>query len=418
MSSIRTSLAKYASGTIVSQVLVVAATPVITRMYSPAAFGSLALFTSLYGILIHFTTLKLELSILLPKERRTAMQSTVLALCVCMIFGLLLSAALLVWAQYNVLPWHYALLPCALSSGAIFSLAQLWCSREKDFLHIGLGTLLNAIINISFCVTAFLLMKFPEALVAGYTLGLFGSAIYLASIKHEVVRSVLSELPSLGFGRLRTLFVEGLSFPIHVLPSTLLTSLAYQIIPLLMVHFFSSSVVGLYSVANRLLYLPSVLVAGAFSDIFRSELMTRMHGGSDALRFFRRSLALLLLLTGPAYIVLWWLSPMLFRIFLGSNFAEAGVFARYLCAGVAANLVVTCFSYVFIAARATGVGLVLQVISTIATIAGFMVGALRHDILIALLFMSIFSAVTALPVLYIADRRLFSLCFASRGEAR
>jgi len=395
MASLRASAVKYASGTIISQALIVIATPVMTRLYAPAAFGELALFSSLYGILIHFTTLKLELSILLPKERDTAVNSSVLGLWIAVAFTVLLGAMLLGDRAYQGLSWHYFFLPCALLAGAVFSLAQLWCSREKDFLHIGLGNLINAAVNVGFCIGFFFVRPSSDILVIGYTLGLVAGAVYLAAIKWSVVRVVTAKFNALGFEKLRHMFTEGRSFPLYVLPNMLLTSLAYQLVPLLMVHYFSDSVVGVYSVANRLLYLPSILVAGAFADIFRSELMTRMHRGGDPVNFFRKSLGGLLLFVTFAYLMLWLLSPFLFRFFLGENFATAGHYARYLCAGVAGNLIVTSFSYVFIAAQATRISLFLQIASTAATVTGFWLGAIHHDIDAALLFMSHFSAAMA-----------------------
>ncbi len=59
---------KLASGTSVAQLLVIAASPILTRLYSPEDFGALAAFTAVSGILIIVAAGRYDMAIMLPDE--------------------------------------------------------------------------------------------------------------------------------------------------------------------------------------------------------------------------------------------------------------------------------------------------------------------------------------------------------------
>ena len=63
---------KLAGGTAFAQALAILASPLITRLYGPEAFGLAALFTSIVGIVGVVACLRYELAIMLPKRDEEA----------------------------------------------------------------------------------------------------------------------------------------------------------------------------------------------------------------------------------------------------------------------------------------------------------------------------------------------------------
>jgi O-antigen/teichoic acid export membrane protein len=59
---------KLAGGTAGSQVITVAATPIITRLYGPESFGVLATFASILALLNVVSSLRYELAIAVPED--------------------------------------------------------------------------------------------------------------------------------------------------------------------------------------------------------------------------------------------------------------------------------------------------------------------------------------------------------------
>src|SRR5687768_11551666 len=72
MPSLKRAVLQLAGGAGLSQVILVAATPLLTRLFEPAQFGEYAMFASVFTIATAIATLKLEQAIVLPAERADA----------------------------------------------------------------------------------------------------------------------------------------------------------------------------------------------------------------------------------------------------------------------------------------------------------------------------------------------------------
>ena len=79
-SSFASNVVTIVTGTAIAQIIVILATPVITRLYGPEAFGLFALFSSIISILVTVGCLRYELAIMLPKSDEDA--ANVFGLCI------------------------------------------------------------------------------------------------------------------------------------------------------------------------------------------------------------------------------------------------------------------------------------------------------------------------------------------------
>jgi len=71
---------KLVGGTAFAQVLSILASPIITRMYGPEAYGLSALFTSIAGIIATIACLRYELAVMLPEKDEDAANLLALSL--------------------------------------------------------------------------------------------------------------------------------------------------------------------------------------------------------------------------------------------------------------------------------------------------------------------------------------------------
>lgn len=404
MSSLRASALRLARGTALSQLVVVVATPVLTRNYSPGDFGQLAMFVSSYTILVGISTLKFELSILLPKVARKAELLTLLAASIssaaCIVILVSMTVGRVAFGQPTR---EFLLLPFAIFSGALLSLGQQWCSRKKAFSDIGTSLLVSAGFNVSLAIIL-CYTKIAHGLIISFSFGLAMAAAYVMIKRRTVIIGIKEAASGFRLPAMATLFREYRNLPVHVLPNTLLVSLAYTSLPLIMAHFFDAGTIGLYSVANRFLVLPSILIGGAISDVFRAEFVSRLHGNADYRGLFNKVLGLIFVCVVPVFGLMWLFSPLAFNMVFGTKFAGAGEFARYLCIGVVGNLFVQIFSYIFIALEKTRTSLILQLLISIGPLLGFIVGAAWYDIRVALLAMSAITFCASCLFIYVAYR--------------
>ena len=71
-SSFATDVLKLVTGTTFAQIIAVLASPLLTRLYGPEAFGFLALFTSITSIIGVIACMRYEMAIMLPKTDEEA----------------------------------------------------------------------------------------------------------------------------------------------------------------------------------------------------------------------------------------------------------------------------------------------------------------------------------------------------------
>ena len=71
-SAFATDVLKLVTGTTFAQIIAVLASPLLTRLYGPEAFGFLALFTSITSIIGVIACMRYELAIMLPKTDEEA----------------------------------------------------------------------------------------------------------------------------------------------------------------------------------------------------------------------------------------------------------------------------------------------------------------------------------------------------------
>lgn len=382
----RANALRLAQGTVFSQVLLVAATPALTRLYSPANFGDLAVFSSLYSILGAISALKFDQAIFLPKSERVARDLTRLMIVLASSLALLVLLVVAVALALHVekVGWFFLLLPLTLVTGVLQNIWQLWCSRQKTFRFYAQSAVINSFCNITVCFALYRTGLGAAALVMGYVAGICCAAAYLLFRKWRLTSRLLHERRR----RFFHLFLQYKEFPLYVLPNVVMTTLGYQVMPILITHYFDSSTTGFFSIANRMMVLPSILIGSAVGEVFRSEFVGRLHAEIGYRDFFDKILLRLLALGAVAYAAAWLVSPFLFRLVFGEKYGPAGIYAQYLCLGMAGLFVAQPFSYVFIALGKARAGLILQSLAMLASVAGFWAGAVRHDVASALQFSS------------------------------
>ena len=393
-SRFRKNILRIATGSTASQVIVIGATPLLTRLYSPEEFGALAVFAAAYAIFVGLFTLKYDLSIILPGNHDKAVELTVLTL----LISLILSVVLLVLIGVNHFKsggsaqWHFFLLPLSTFLGAVYTCAQQWCARASDYRWFARSQVMNSLVNVGTSVLlAIVTDNLFGSLVVGFVAGLAAGLIYL-SIKF-LRTSVVTRLNNFRFSALVTTAMEFKRFPMYVLPSSLLATLGMNAPPFLFQTMFSLREIGYYAIANRFLMAPSSLVGAAVVEAFRAEFVDRHKRGIKNAAFLLNTLRKLVLVAIPVFGGFFIIAPSLFVLLLGEDYRDSGVLARYLCIGVLAQFIAQPFHYVFIATGHERLGLFIQSALTVLPLLAIILGGLSGSMERAVLFAALLTFV-------------------------
>lgn len=383
-------IVRIATGMVASQAIVLAATPLLTRLYRPEDFGALAVFMALHAIIAGLFTLKYELSIILPRDDDKAVELTALTVSISLLLSLLLMAALGAGHFGAGMPAHgyYLLLPLSAVLSAAYTCAQQWGARANDYSRFARSQVLNAVVNVgTTLLLAVVATGLSGSLMAGFVVGLGAGLAYLGYgfwRAHGARRGTAVHLAGLAAAAR-----EYRHFPLYVLPSTFIATLGLSAQPFLLQAMFSMKEVGYYAIASRFLLVPGALIGGAVAEAFRPEFVDRLQRGLEVSSFLRRTLRKLALFALPIFGIFFLVAPPLFELLFGNVYRESGTLSRYLCVGVLAQFVSQPFGYVFVATGHVRLGLLVQSIATAVPLVGLVLGGLSGRIEDALLLSSL-----------------------------
>jgi len=128
---------------------------------------------------------------------------------------------------------------------------------------------------------------------------------------------------------LKEIFYEYKEYPLYSSWAILLNTLSLMLPPLLLGYYFNSIIVGYYSLAHRVITVPSNLIGISIGKVFFPEAsLAHKKGNLDVvtLNIFKR---LLKISVTPIFLLII-AAPDLFKIVFGHEWLTAGVYLRLL----------------------------------------------------------------------------------------
>lgn len=137
------SVALLTGGAGLGAAVVVAGSPVLSRLYGPEAFGTLAVFVSLVSTLTTVGSWRYELAIPLPEQKSFAANLLALCLAIVALMGAAVSVAaflfanpILKWLNCTALAPYFWLLPVAFIGGSAYQVLGAWTLRHEAFQEV------------------------------------------------------------------------------------------------------------------------------------------------------------------------------------------------------------------------------------------------------------------------------------------
>ncbi len=357
-------------GTAAAQAAVFAARPVLTRLYTPEAFGVLTLVTTVAALLSAVAHGGYRYALLLPEDDADAGGLAWLS-----VFGALATSVLTLlgvsialragWLQGAA--WW--LLAPALLALDLSQTAEQWLTRGHRFRTISASRVAQSSVVVAIQVGAGIAAAGAIGLVGGAAAG-FG--VSLAVVGAAVWRADGARLlEALRPDALRALARRYARFPQFSAPAAALNLAATRLPILLLAAFAGEAVVGQFGVAYGTLALPLGLIAGASGQVFFVRAAAAVRDGTlPALT--RRTLRGLLAVTVFPSLAVMAAGPSLFAFVFGPTWTTAGQFAQIiapwtLCASIAGPM--TCLFDVLERQRADlGFSVFMATVQTVALV--------------------------------------------------
>ncbi len=399
---------KLFSGTALGNAIAFLALPVLTRLYTKDALGDLQLFLSTITTFGVVSSLKYELAIVLPKEKKAGNYLIILSLLVLILFSTIVSILFILGGSSflrllnaeSLQPYIYFICLGIFLMGLMQAL-QYVLVRSKKFGELAR----NKVIQIATTqIIAISLGFFYPSFVSLLTAQLIGffTAAFL------ILRKGYIEYSDFNLRDLLRYAFEYKKFPLINTSMVFLNTLSLQLPVFMFKKYFSSDVVGLYMVANRLINIPLNLIGRSVSQVYFQSATEAYHEGKNKLlKIYKttvKRLAIIAII--PLFIVLT-LAPPLVGFLLGKDWTEAGVFMQIITFWVYFQFINMPISSTFTIINRQEVGFILIIFSLIIRFtAMYVFRTSSHQMLFALsLSAGIFYIIYNLSI-YIFIKRL------------
>lgn len=389
---------KLVSGTTFAQLLLLLAAPILTRLFAPDAWGVLAIFTSITGILGVIACMRYELAIMLPEKDDEAANLLGVSLLFAMIVSLL-TVPVIWWGKGPVIRWLNApgltpylwLVPVMVFIYGVFMALNYWNSRTRHFGRLSIARVISSIATVS----GQLGFGYAGYATAGTMISatVAGSVISATVLGGQIWRDDRKIfLKSIRWRQMRKGIIRHKKFPLFNSLSALMNTASSLLPPLMLAVFFSSTVVGFFALGQRLLTVPMSLIGSAIAQVFFQRAAVAKNDGTlpslvgntftklMALGFFP---ILLVMVTGKD----------IFSVVFGSQWADAGIYAQILAPWIISQFISSPMSTLFSVLEIQGQGLLFNTILLVTRIAALIIGGLFNSILTALALFSVTGAI-------------------------
>lgn len=382
------------AGTVLAQIISIFFTPLLTRIFSPEVFGQAGVIISIVGILSSVICLRLEYAIVIPINEDEA-QSIFSVACYIALLMSIISIVIIIIVKFFFVTflidlsslYHVTyLIPFILFLTGLNNSLSFLLSRWGKYTFLSISRVITAItFSLSSIIFAFIYEANTSARIISYLLSILLSVCFLLISTHSKFK-----LTNLKFSikTFRNVFSTYKSFTTYDVFANLINSLSWQIVPILLLFYFSDKISGYYNLSLRMIQLPMSMVGSAISQVFFVNTAKYVEERT-LVKNINRLIKNLLLIGILPMMVIALFSPYLFNIIFGQEWREAGVYSQILSIWAFIWFIANPVGMVLVALRQQKTSLIIQIINLGTRYFSIYYGSVHGDVKLALILFSV-----------------------------
>jgi len=321
------------TGTTIAQAIPIAISPILTRIYTPEDFGVFALFLAMVSILASIANGRYELAIMLPEKDEDAINifalgfiiTTFISCFLLVVIIMFYNDFLAIFNNKNIGVWLY-FIPIAIFFTGLFNILNYFNNRKKNYKDLAKATVLKSIILAIVQLSIGFFKQGAGGLISGQLLSLLVANTKLLKniIKDKMLISKISKQKIIAVAK------RYKNFPKFSMWAILANTLSVQLTNILVSSFYSIATLGLYSLVQRVLSMPSSLIGSSIGKVFFQQATREKQKTGKVIKSFNNTVKKLILIGLPFFIVLFFIVEDLFAIVFSEEWRIAGVYAKIL----------------------------------------------------------------------------------------
>jgi O-antigen/teichoic acid export membrane protein len=360
------SLSVLLSGTVIAQIIGYALAPFLTRLYSTAEMGELALYMRITGFIAAIATLRYESALPIPKYDGHSYLLYRISLLISFIVLIISSVILISLVVSGVMPgfdWWYVLF-IILGSAAIvvINIGTNWSVRTGTFSLISRQKISNSLFS-NFLKWGFAYLSWGYfglilATFIGYFISCFEFIFNFRGLKKKFLKLKSRK-------KTWVLLKDHREFPLLNLPHILVDHGRDMLIATLILAYFSESVYGSFSHSYAMLRIPSMLIGVSLSQVFYNQAVKLYNENQHMLPLMKKTISMLLIISIVPFTILYLYGELIFAWIFGANWAEAGSYSETMSFWLMVSFIVSPISALPMILKKQKIALIFGIISAL-----------------------------------------------------
>ena len=394
--------------------LSIISTPVLSRIFSPEAYGEWGVFSSVSMILGSVLFLSYENAIVRVKEEREL--PAIIWLCIISTLAVILFTVFVFWvgSWFNIKFFvDYPSVPLLVVVLLLTSLDVLFTNVSNRYSQYNTMTFAGIANGVSQPLSriVFGLIPFSKGLIYGNILGLIVKIGYfLIKSKKYLINILLKPVPSI---EIKNAAIDYKKFPLYDAPARLIEFVIGNIVIIILSVYFNLEEIGCFSMVAQLVQAPLILMGSSMSTVYFKDLAVVAGDKEQIAVVSRRTTRVCLIMAISVSLFFVAGGDCLVVLFLGHKWALAGDMS--LCLTIFSIPVVLSepLMPIFKVLDKQNLRFWLNIVNLALTVGALFVGAyFVHNILLVLVLYSICYA-TLRFVMFSLQLKLVTISFFS-----
>ena len=330
------------SGTVISQIIVLALSPIISRIYTPEESAYYSVYMRIIVFISTIATARFEFALALPKRiehafslYRLLIQLILISFLISLFIVVLMA---LFWSKESTTTFILLMVPIGFAPLCLMNIGNNWGLRNGDFKEISKVRMLHSLsMNASNIFFGFLGLGY-KGLILGYIVGVILPASWFTRKYH------LLKLKFKDFAlkkRYRVIGKTYQEFPKINLPHALMDISREMLIVFFILLYFDKTTLGSYDFSFKLLKLPLTIIGSAIGQVYFQKIALKKNNGESLFEITLKTMRNLFLISLVPFGLLFFTGEELFAFVFGENWRQAGEFSQIMAPWLMLNFVVS-----------------------------------------------------------------------------
>ena len=363
-------IAVVAGGNVTARLIGIISAPIITRLYLPADYGIYSIFVSIFGIVGSLATLRYSVTI--PIAESEKLSDNILKLCffITSSLSLLLVVCVALFGdffavKYNtnrIIPYLW-FIPIVFFCTGIYEALNNWALREKRFNLITRTKIRQSTSSATVKIGLGALGVSPLGLFIGQ---IANSAAGIGSLFSKLTRVKPSFFKHFSWHEIKFAAKRYKKFPLVQSWSQLLLALGAQLPVLLLGSFYGAKAAGIFGLAYGMINLPMDLIGQSVAQVYYAEISK--YGKNNPQKIYNLSVSIIKKMFWIGLIpvgIIVAFGPWIFKLVFGSEWLDAGVYARFLSISILTQFISSPIANIFNVYEKQSLQLTLNIIRVV-----------------------------------------------------